>query len=425
MSKFLQSNMCLNPDTGEFEIARVESELSLDRKNNYIRSDDNSKKSLVDLGYTIENVETALFYINDILLTKQFVEHIEELRDIEILPSEIYIITNEPAFKSTICVASENISTNNILAFHIDSYSSTIRVSILEDMNDIKLTTIEETENIKNISIAEIIEIKTDAITETQNIKSASIAEITNTKTDSIATINEIKDSAQTAVENIKTISIAEITATKTDAITETESIKNLAIDEITNISQNFQEYVDSLGDILASIEGKVDDEILLGMMFDYVGDIEKLPLAYMICDGREVSRVGVYSKVFGKLGAIWGDGNGSTTFNLPDGRGAVSKGAGSSNKYTHNENRGEVGSYQSTAIRNITGNFDKQGTLSDGSNHASGAFSYVLRGNHFMGGGTSSGGGGVFFDASRIVPTGATNRDNNFAVIKVIYIGG
>jgi hypothetical protein len=41
MNKFLQSNMCLNPDTGEFEIARVESELSLDRKNNYIRSDEN------------------------------------------------------------------------------------------------------------------------------------------------------------------------------------------------------------------------------------------------------------------------------------------------------------------------------------------------------------------------------------------------
>ena len=96
MSKFLQSNMCLNPDTGEFEIARIESELSLDRKNNYIRSDVNSKKSLVDLGYTIENVDTGLFYINDTILTKQFVEHIEELRDIEILASEIYIITNEP-----------------------------------------------------------------------------------------------------------------------------------------------------------------------------------------------------------------------------------------------------------------------------------------------------------------------------------------
>ena len=402
MSKFLQSNMCLNPDTGEFEIARVEAELSLDRKNNYIRSDDNSKKSLVDLGYTIENVDTALFYINDILLTKQFVEHIEELRDVEILASEIYIITNEPAFKSTVCVASENISTNNILAFHIDSYSSTIRVSILEDMNDIKLTTIEETENIKNISIAEII---------------------------------EIKDSAQTAVENIKTISIAEITATKTDAITETESIKNSAIDEITNISQNFQEYVDSLGDILASIEGKVDDEILLGMMFDYVGDIEKLPLAYMICDGREVSRVGVYSKVFGKVGAIWGAGDGSTTFNLPDGRGAVSKGAGSSNKYAHNENRGDVGSYQNTAIRNIVGgNFysvkmDFGRTIGDdASDNFYGAFYQYLNGglyNNVKTGVDATSVNQIIFDASRVVPTGETNRDNNFAVIKVIYIGG
>ena len=162
-----------------------------------------------------------------------------------------------------------------------------------------------------------------------------------------------------------------------------------------------------------------------IGMIDDYAGNINKLPQSYMICDGREVSRAGIYAKLFDKVGTIWGAGNGSTTFNLPDGRGGVSKGAGTSAKYhPYNENRGNVGSYQSTAIRNITGFFAKQASSLDGSNNAGGAFRFNAKKVDGVGNGTVLLNGDISFDASRTVPVGQTNRDNNFAVIKVIYIG-
>ena len=438
MSKILQSNLCLNPDTGDFEVVRIESTISLDKNNNYIRSDDGSEKSLVDLGYIIENVDTAIFHINDILLTKRFIEFAEELKNIEIAKSEICIITNDNNFKSVICVVSENILSSNTLTFNVDSYSSTVRASVLEDMNTIKLNTISETENIKNIAITEITDTKVKAIEETNNIKTTSITEINNIKTDSIASINEIKDEAQSVVENIKTVSVAEISNTKTEAISETENIKTLAIEEITNVAQTFKDYVASLGDILAKVENKVDDEIFIGMVFDYAGDINELPSEYVLAQGQEVSRTGGYAKIFKRLGVIWGAGNGSTTFNLLDGRAAVSKGAGqsSADKYPPYkgksiiENRGAVGSYQGTAGINIIGEWGSGGNginagilgmISSGSFEKGAASS-----SHFArepSGSTVS--NHVRLNSSLTNPTGKTNRDNNFAVHKVIYIGG
>jgi hypothetical protein len=41
-------------------------------------------------------------------------------------------------------------------------------------------------------------------------------------------------------------------------------------------------------------------------------------PDGWLICDGRELSRFD-YSELFNVIGTIWGSGNGSTTFNIPD----------------------------------------------------------------------------------------------------------
>lgn len=48
----------------------------------------------------------------------------------------------------------------------------------------------------------------------------------------------------------------------------------------------------------------------------------------YLLCDGSEVSRA-TYAGLFAALGTRYGDGNGTTTFNLPDGRGRCLIGAG------------------------------------------------------------------------------------------------
>ena len=43
-------------------------------------------------------------------------------------------------------------------------------------------------------------------------------------------------------------------------------------------------------------------------------------PVNHLIADGAAISRT-TYAKLFGVLGTTWGVGDGSTTFNLPDGR--------------------------------------------------------------------------------------------------------
>ena len=65
-------------------------------------------------------------------------------------------------------------------------------------------------------------------------------------------------------------------------------------------------------------------------------------PTGYLACDGSEVSRT-TYSALFSALSTTWGVGDGSSTFNLPDLRGAFLRGSGSQT-YTNTYNGGSVG---------------------------------------------------------------------------------
>jgi len=60
-------------------------------------------------------------------------------------------------------------------------------------------------------------------------------------------------------------------------------------------------------------------------------------PDNWLLCDGTAVSRA-TYNKLFQAIGTTWGAGNGTTTFNLPDMRGAAPAGVGASAGYTQNE---------------------------------------------------------------------------------------
>tara|TARA_R100000808_G_scaffold25075_1_gene61359 strand:+ start:784 stop:1380 length:597 start_codon:yes stop_codon:yes gene_type:complete len=53
-------------------------------------------------------------------------------------------------------------------------------------------------------------------------------------------------------------------------------------------------------------------------------------PTGWIICDGSAVSRTVTYDALFDVIGTTWGSGNGSSTFNLPDLRGAFLRGTGS-----------------------------------------------------------------------------------------------
>jgi microcystin-dependent protein len=63
-----------------------------------------------------------------------------------------------------------------------------------------------------------------------------------------------------------------------------------------------------------------------VGAIIDYAGPLP--PPGWLSCDGRAVSRT-TYSELFAAIGGAWGNGDGSTTFNLPPANGRAAIGAG------------------------------------------------------------------------------------------------
>lgn len=63
------------------------------------------------------------------------------------------------------------------------------------------------------------------------------------------------------------------------------------------------------------------------GTIIDYAGT-SSTPAGYLECDGSAVSRT-FYAALFAAIDVVWGSGNGSTTFNLPDLRRRTTIGAG------------------------------------------------------------------------------------------------
>ncbi|MEM7183193.1 MAG: phage tail protein [Spirochaetota bacterium] len=71
------------------------------------------------------------------------------------------------------------------------------------------------------------------------------------------------------------------------------------------------------------------------GTVLSYAGS--SAPIGFLLCDGSAVSRT-TYADLFAVLGTTWRAGDGTTTFNIPDGRAASPTGAGTSTGYTQNE---------------------------------------------------------------------------------------
>ena len=78
----------------------------------------------------------------------------------------------------------------------------------------------------------------------------------------------------------------------------------------------------------LKIIQAEVDAAAALtGNIAAFAGS--STPTGYLLCDGSAVSRT-TYADLFTAIGTTWGVGDGSTTFNIPDLRGAFLRGTGS-----------------------------------------------------------------------------------------------
>jgi len=111
---------------------------------------------------------------------------------------------------------------------------------------------------------------------------------------------------------------------------------------------------------VMAAFDEPSARGIPAGTVVAFAGRVSAIPRGWLLCDGREVSRA-EYLSLFYAIGAAHGDGDGSTTFNLPDYRGyflrGVDHGTGRDPDYTSRQSRGQlppdqVGSIQSDATR-------------------------------------------------------------------------
>lgn len=87
----------------------------------------------------------------------------------------------------------------------------------------------------------------------------------------------------------------------------------------------------DSTEDKLNLVAGSTNfSDAPVGAIFPFGGT--DIPISFLLCDGSAVSRTD-YEDLFNVIGTAFGTGDGSTTFNLPDLREAVPKGAGLTGK--------------------------------------------------------------------------------------------
>lgn len=77
------------------------------------------------------------------------------------------------------------------------------------------------------------------------------------------------------------------------------------------------------------------------GTVLDYAGTAA--PTGYLVCNGSAVSRT-TYAALFAAIGTTWGNGDGSTTFNLPSLARSVTVGAGGSGSGTLGNAVGDTG---------------------------------------------------------------------------------
>jgi len=162
------------------------------------------------------------------------------------------------------------------------------------------------------------------------------------------------------------------------------------------------------------------------GILADYTASIhwfatQITPSGFIKANGDTLSRI-TYAKLFEKIGITFGEGDGSTTFNVPDLRGEFIRG--------WDDGRGvdvdrEFGSWQEDAIRNIVGDVTgtKEGLFKDQGADFSGAFTNDKNEISKSNGGSNKNTllSNVGFDASRVVPTAADNRPRNIALIAYI----
>lgn len=175
---------------------------------------------------------------------------------------------------------------------------------------------------------------------------------------------------------------------------------------------------------IPAAIRSKGEDVLALarvpaGMVMHFAG--AAAPSGWLVCDGSAVSRA-YYADLFSAIGTVYGAGDGSTTFNLPDLRGEFLRGLDSGRgvdaaralgsaqgeaykSHTHTGSSSNTGSHTHTGSVTVNSNGAHTHTVS-GTAASAGAHTHTVRMY-------ASSGGSVSASTAGLESNYAGNNDN------------
>jgi len=105
---------------------------------------------------------------------------------------------------------------------------------------------------------------------------------------------------------------------------------------------------VETVGGINKNATAIAIAEVPTGTILDFAGSTS--PTGYLMCDGSAMSRT-TFAALFAVIGATWGAGDGSTTFNLPDLRRRTTIGSGGTVNSGPGNALGNVGGVEVTTL--------------------------------------------------------------------------
>lgn len=182
-------------------------------------------------------------------------------------------------------------------------------------------------------------------------------------KDTSIENKNTEQDERLDAIENKNTEQDASIKSNATAINANASSLSGLN-SQVTDLKTN-----------VSALQTKVSLLAIVptGTIIPFAGS--NIPNGYLLCNGSAVSRTS-YANLFEVISTLYGEGDGSTTFNLPDLRDRFLEGAGTN----------ALGTYLEAGLPNIIGTFSSRPRETDGFGgtivSANGAFAFKVEGN-------------------------------------------
>lgn len=152
----------------------------------------------------------------------------------------------------------------------------------------------------------------------------------------------------------------------------------------------------------------------LTGMIIAYAG--KDIPDGFLLCNGATISRT-TYAKLFAKIGTLYGAGDGSTTFTLPN----------LIERFVEGGDSSTAGSYIESGLPNIIGNISQNltSTTTENDFHPSGAFAkcYANMNYGISSDGKNWGLAGIHFDAadSNAIYGGSTTVQPNAVILQYL----